>query len=65
MKITGVGAPRIPIQEPKTSELTGSVGVGKKNSFIIQNKLLQNCITGYIKNIYKSKYIPAKRIPIQ
>ena len=42
-----------------------SVGVGKKNSFILQNKLLQNCITGYIKNIYKSKYIPPKRIPIQ
>ena len=28
MKITGVGAPRIPIQEPKTSEAMGSVGVG-------------------------------------
>ena len=28
MKITGVGAPRIPIQEPKTSEMMGGVGVG-------------------------------------
>ena len=28
MKITGVGAPRIPIQEPKTSEIAGGLGVG-------------------------------------
>jgi flagellar hook-basal body complex protein FliE len=37
MKITGVGAPRIPIQEPKMAEGMGGIGagtgVGPKNTF--------------------------------